>query len=77
MKKQILITGLLSATLLFLIKLFETKFMSGQLSVKLYITITGIIFLAAEIWQTPFNDGYFYFTQSSQRSNDFLYKLHN
>ena len=50
MKKQILIIGLLAATLIFLIKLFETKFLSGELSIKLYITVIGIIFLAVGIW---------------------------
>lgn len=50
MKKQILIIGLLAATLIFLIKLFETKFLSGELSTKLYITVIGIIFLVAGIW---------------------------
>ncbi|MEP7256426.1 MAG: response regulator transcription factor [Ferruginibacter sp.] len=49
-KQQILIIAILSATLIFLIRLFETRFLSGQLSTRFYISIIGIIFLAVGIW---------------------------
>jgi DNA-binding CsgD family transcriptional regulator len=50
MKRQILTIALPAAAMIFLIKLFETKFLSGQLSTKLYITMIGIIFLGVGIW---------------------------
>lgn len=50
MKRPVLIIALLSATLIFLIKLFETKFLTGEISTKIYITAIGIIFLAVGIW---------------------------
>lgn len=49
-KQQILITAILSATLIFLIRLFETRFLSGQLSTRVYISIIGIVFFGVGIW---------------------------
>ena len=50
MKRTILAVAVLSATLMFLIKLFETQFAVGELSIKTYITIIGIIFLSIGVW---------------------------
>jgi DNA-binding CsgD family transcriptional regulator len=50
MKRQILIISFLTATLIFLIRLFEARFLTGQISTKVYISIIGIIFLAVGIW---------------------------
>lgn len=50
MKRTILAVAVLSATLMFIIKLFETQFAVGELSIKTYITIIGIIFLSIGVW---------------------------
>jgi DNA-binding CsgD family transcriptional regulator len=50
MKREILLIAFLAAALIFLVRLFEVRFMSGGLSVKAYILLTGAIFLAVGIW---------------------------
>lgn len=44
--KQILVSALLGAVLIFLIRFFESQFFIGQISTKVYITVIGLIFLA-------------------------------
>lgn len=46
LSKRILALAVTSACLIFAIKMFETGFNAGQVSVKVYITVIGIIFLA-------------------------------
>ncbi|HEX6334687.1 MAG TPA: response regulator transcription factor [Flavisolibacter sp.] len=45
--RNILIVIAAGALLIFAIRMFENAFMMGRLSVKIYMTIIGIIFLAA------------------------------
>lgn len=48
--RQVLIVALLAAALIFLIKLFELKFLSGQVSSKVYISVIGAAFLGLGVW---------------------------
>ena len=49
MKRQILIIALLSGALIFLVRLFEARFLTGELPTKLYVLIIGVLFLTLGI----------------------------
>ena len=49
-KRNILAIAIFSATLIFLIRLFEARFLTGEISMKIYILIIGTCCIAAGIW---------------------------
>lgn len=50
MRRQIIIIAVLAAIIIFLIRLFEVRFLTGEISTKMYISLIGIVFLIVGIW---------------------------
>ena len=75
MKRQIVIVSFLAATLIFLIKLFEVRFLTSQISIKIYIFIIGAIFLSIGIWIGLRSGKKKVLTKSSKGENKIKIKL--
>lgn len=50
MTKQVLLIAFLGAALIFLVRLFEVQYLSGELPIKLYMLLIGVVFAGIGIW---------------------------
>lgn len=50
MTKQVLLIAFLGAALIFLVRLFEVKYLTGELPIKLYMLLIGVLFAGLGIW---------------------------
>ena len=50
MTKQVILIAFLGAALIFLVRLFEMKYLTGELPIKLYMLLVGVLFAGIGIW---------------------------
>ena len=50
MTKRVLLIAFLGAALIFLVRLFELKYLEGELSMKLYMLLIGVLFAGIGLW---------------------------
>lgn len=50
MRKTIWLYGLLAAALIFAVRFFEQRSLTGQISFKAYAAMVGVLFLALGVW---------------------------